>query len=192
MDLLSYAGCLPRILIEAGSWPQDKADDEVVPPTWSCLDVCREWRDCMLDHPSHMADLLRAVHGPEEALVRAAGCTSKRMDRIALVMATLKTARADCKDGEALVRAALYGHEAVVRLLLEWKENAPRADCQDGEALILAAAYGEEFVVRLLLEWKEHAPRADCHNGQALIEAAFRGHEAVVRLVESGYLSPDI
>ncbi len=188
MDRLTHSDCLAPILIDAGFWLQnpDQADDEEDPPTWSCLDVCREWRDCMLDHPSHMADLLRAVHGPEEALVRAAGCTSKRVDRIALLQAALKTARADCWDGEPLVRAAGSGHEDAVRLLLEWRENAPRADCQDGEALISAAAYGEESLVRLLLEWREHAPRADCRQGLALICAARHGHTPIIRLLLEG------
>ncbi len=27
--------------------------------------VLRQWRECMLNHTEHMADLLRAVHGPE-------------------------------------------------------------------------------------------------------------------------------
>ncbi len=93
----------------------------------------------MLDHPSYMADLLGAVHGPEVALVvRAASCTSKLANKITLVKAALETVRADCKDGE--------GIEAVVRLPLECKKHAPRADCrgcyvgsQDGEALVEAA-----------------------------------------------------
>ena len=39
----------------------------------------------------------------------------------------------------ALVNAAWSGHEAVMRLLLEWPDNAPRADCRDGMALVRAA-----------------------------------------------------
>ncbi len=146
----------------------------------------------MLDHPCYMADLLRAVHGPEEALVRAAGCTSTRLDRLALIKAALKTARADCQDGWALIVAAEGGHEAVVRLLLGWREHAPRADCRSGQALIEAAAYGHEAVVRLLLGWREHAPRADCRDGHALILAAEWGHEAVVHLLLQHWQLPTL
>ena len=57
--------------------------------------------------------------------------------------------RADCLEGEALVRAAGGGHEVVVRLLLRWQQHAPAADCKDGEALIRAAGGGHESIVRL-------------------------------------------
>ncbi len=187
MDRISHLDCIAPILIEAGSWlqhPDQKNNVEVKHPTWSCLDVCRRWRDCMLDQPTCMADLLRVVHGPEEALVRAASCAaSKRVDRLALLKAALKTARADCKNGLALVKVAANGDETMVRLLLEWKEHAPRANCRDDEALVRAAGGGHEAVVRLLLEWKEHAPRADCWVGEALVRAAGGGHEAVFRLL---------
>ncbi len=106
MDRLSHSGCLAQILIEAGSWVQCLLPDEQErshSPKWSCLDVCVEWRDCMLDHPIYMADLLRGVHGPEEALVRAAGCHSTRMDKTTLMKELLKTARADCLNGQAVI-----------------------------------------------------------------------------------------
>ncbi len=172
---------LGLVLAQAGSWSVATADRYHLHV--SVLRVCRRWRDCMLDCPEHMAAVLRIIHGPEEALMRAVHCGSQRIDRLALVRAALKTARADCQDGYALIRAAANGHEDTVRLLLEWREHAPRADCRDGQALISAAMNGHEVVVRLLLEWREHAPRADCQGGDALISAAMGGHEVVVRLL---------
>jgi hypothetical protein len=89
---------------------------------------------------------------------------------------------ADCQDGEALVRAATIGHEAIVRMLLGWPHHAPRADCQDGEALVQAAAHGHETVVRMLLD-SPHAPRGDCQDGEAIHGAIQGGHDAIARLL---------
>ncbi len=193
---------LPLVLTSAGAWPFTipsycrvaRAHDGRRLTIWkpaviiqrSCLDVCRSWRDCFLCSPDRMAQLLREVHGPEEALIRAAGCTSRTVDQLALLRETLKTARADCKGGKALVIAAHLGNEAAVKLLLSWPDNAPRADCNGGEALFCAASAGHEAVVRLLLE-SCHPPRADLgmmnHDGEVLARAAMEGHEAVVLLL---------
>jgi hypothetical protein len=59
--------------------------------------------------------------------------------------------RADCKNGEALVDAAMKGHEAVVRLLLP---HFDRLGCQDGCALAAALQFGHDGVARLLSEWQ--------------------------------------
>ncbi len=55
---------------------------------------------------------------------------------------SLKVAKADCRDGLAMVEAADSGHVDAVRLLLKWREHSPRAGCRDGQALITAAARG--------------------------------------------------
>ena len=150
---------------------------------WS---VCQAWRDCLRGPPpDRLARLLHAVHGPDQALMRAVRCTSTAVDRCDLIRAVLglPNVRADSENGGALIAAAHNGNVDVVRLLLEWKENAPRADSRDGNALVLAAEGGHEAVVRLLLGWREHAPRADCRDGRAMVSAAGGGHEAVVRLL---------
>lgn len=53
-----------------------------------------------------------------------------------------------------LLRAAEAGHEAVVRVLLEYKVNAGITDGDGRTALSWAARNGHERVVRLLLEYK--------------------------------------
>ncbi len=50
------------------------------------------------------------------------------------------------------MHAAGGGHEAVVRLLLEWREHASRADSRGGVALRLAHAKGHTEVSRSLEE----------------------------------------
>ena len=60
--------------------------------------------------------------------------------------------RADCQDGEALVVAAEYGHEGVVRLLLGWDRHAPRPDCQGGIAMQRAEENGHLGVAAALRE----------------------------------------
>ncbi len=171
--------CLGLILIHAGSWRA--ADSSCWGTHVSALNVSRQWRDSLLLCPDHMVTVLINKHGPEEALVRAARC--ERADRLALTRVALRTARADCRDSEALILAAQKGHEDVVRLLLAWKEHAPRANCRDGMALIRAAEGGHVSMVKLLLEWREHAPRADCQDGEALILAAQEGNEGMVLLL---------
>ncbi len=175
---------LGLILVQAGAWRiKNPPKSTLKSSPASALSVCRRWRDCMLECPVHMASLLRSVHGTQHALGRAAGCTSRRVDRLALLRQVIKTARADFRGGEALVKAAQVGFEPAVRLLLEQRVHAPRADSHEGFALVKAAQGGHEAVVRLLLDWKEHAPRADCCGGWAIYAAAQGGHQAVVCLL---------
>ena len=179
---------LGEILVRAGAWnPGDVAVPGQRPPRICAWSVCKAWRDCLRgppgQPPTHLARLLSAVHGPEQALFKAVRCFSKAVEPCALVKLLLKEARADCQQGHALVIAAFYGNPAVARLLLEWPEHAPRADCQDGRALVLAATEGHEAMVQLLLGWTEHAPRADSQQGEALVGAAQNGHSATARLL---------
>ncbi|MCJ1247609.1 hypothetical protein MMC30_004824 [Trapelia coarctata] len=80
-----------------------------------------------------------------------------------------------------------FGHEAVVRLLLERKDVA--ADSKDNNygrtPLSYAAGNGHEAVVRLLLERKDVAADSKDNNyGRTpLSYAAGNGHEAMVRLL---------
>ena len=106
-----------------------------------------------------------------------------------------------------LIWAARYGHEEVVRLLLQKKDIQP--DKQDAEygrtALSWAAGNGHEGVVRLVLgprfvnpgsvrrRWGKTArvlyrlfvnPDSSCECGQTpLLWAAEKGHEGIVRLL---------
>ena len=143
--------------------------------------VCKEWVTLMKDNISYFSDiLLVACDGScEKALVCA--CKLGHYE-VVFHMLQSASASADCMDGDALVLAASSGQIAIVRLLLEWSENAPKANCQDGNALVSASEGGHEAIVRLLLEHK-NAPRADCQNGKALIDAAFCGKEVIVRLL---------
>ena len=89
---------------------------------------------------------------------------------------------AQCSNGRALLLAAKYGHEAVVRALLTcrgydycprvpgWEASrAPFADCMNGRVLVKAASRGHESVVALLLSFHYAAPK--------------NGHERIVRLL---------
>ena len=83
----------------------------------------------------------------------------------------------------ALHMAAVEGHEAVVRLLLEMGANVATKDKSGMTARQFAAGEGYEVVVQLLLgKWANVAAR-DSLGMTALHYAALRGHEAVVRLL---------
>ncbi|KAG1668774.1 hypothetical protein FOA52_006027 [Chlamydomonas sp. UWO 241] len=167
----------------------------------SPLSVCRYWRASLLDSPAHMARLLAEGHscagGPgghreypsgrkwEEALIGAAtmGHVPAALYILSLPLSEGPAPRANCQRSEALVRAAGAGQDGIVRLLLEFPEDAPRANCHDGQALVVAAQAGHASVVATLLGWSVDAPRADCWGGGALVDASERGHVAVVRLL---------
>ncbi len=120
--------------------------------------------------------LTSQIHGPEKAAVRAAVCSSRRMDRLALMRAALKRTR--CVSG--LVYGSGQAERGRGRLLLLltlgsalYPHSTPhydhlRADCDGGSVLVSAAGAGSEDVVRLLLEWKEHAPKVCASPNQRL------------------------
>jgi ankyrin repeat protein len=123
---------------------------------------------------------------PTQSLYEAA-----RKGDLAAVQRLLKPdfdIHADSKDEDAsrtaLSYAAEFGHEAVVRLLIEQKAEADSRDKGDRTPLSWAAENGHEEVVRLLVEREDvEADSKDNHNQTPLSWAAEKGHEAVVRLL---------
>lgn len=80
--------------------------------------------------------------------------------------------------------AARYGHDAVVRLLLEKRAYTEAKLIRNGAtALHLAANGGYEAIVRLLLEKGGNIEAKIGNRGTALHLATDSGHEAVVRLL---------
>lgn len=86
----------------------------------------------------------------------------------------------------ALSRAAMGGHEAVVKLLLETgKVEVNAKDSNNQTPLSWAAKGGYKAIVKLLLETgKFEVDSKDLNNQTPLLRAAGRGHEAVVKLLE--------
>ena len=85
----------------------------------------------------------------------------------------------------SLLFASKYGHEVVVRLLLETgKANADFQNMWGETPLLLASQNGHKAVVRLLLETgKADANYKDISGRTPLLLASQNGHEAVVRLL---------
>jgi ankyrin repeat protein len=93
-------------------------------------------------------------------------------------------------DGKtALYGAAVGGHEAVVRLLLEDYKADVRAKTDDGLTVLhAAAACGHEAVVRLLLEDSKADVEAKADGGWTVLHSAVvGGNEAVVRMLLEDY-----
>jgi ankyrin repeat domain-containing protein 50 len=76
-----------------------------------------------------------------------------------------------------------FGHEAVVKLLLEAKAKVDSKDGYGRTPLSWAAERGHEAVVKLLLEAKAKVDSKDVYGRTPLSWAAERGHEAVVKLL---------
>ena len=89
----------------------------------------------------------------------------------------------DSKGTTPLIYAAMNGHEAMVRLLLDRKANINAKDNYGQTALYRAACNGHEAVVQLLLDRKADVNVKDNDGWTALYRAAWNGHEAVVRLL---------
>jgi ankyrin repeat protein len=88
-------------------------------------------------------------------------------------------------DQTPLLLAAMWGHEGVVRLLIERCDvKADSADNLRYTPLLYAAEGGHEAVVRLLLQRGDVKINAKTHGDETpLLLAAESGHEAVVRLL---------
>ncbi|KAK4039275.1 ankyrin repeat domain-containing protein 17 [Parachaetomium inaequale] len=98
------------------------------------------------------------------------------------------TEHVDVKDGDCMTPlswAAEYGHEAVVKLLLDTgKVDVNAKDDYGATVLMHAATNGEKAVVKLLLDTgKVDVNAKDHHRGTALRGAAANGEEAIVKLL---------
>jgi ankyrin repeat protein len=83
--------------------------------------------------------------------------------------------------------AARYGHEAVVKLLLDKEGVDPNSKANNGQTpLSWAARYGHEAVVKLLLDKEGVDPDSKANDGRTPLSwAAEKGHKAVVKLLQS-------
>jgi ankyrin repeat protein len=89
----------------------------------------------------------------------------------------------DYKRRTALMWVAEFGHETVVRLLLEKGAGIEAKDKHGETALIKAAESGYEAVIQLLLEKGADIEAEGGFKETALTKAARHGHKAVVRLL---------
>jgi len=97
--------------------------------------------------------------------------------QLALCETLLRDHGADAQPPYLLMFAALRGHEAVCRLLLQ---HGAQANANNGKALYWAVHNGHAHVVALLLQ---HGADVNAESGRALSCAAQQGHEAVVSLL---------
>ncbi|KAF2685715.1 ankyrin, partial [Lentithecium fluviatile CBS 122367] len=82
-----------------------------------------------------------------------------------------------------LLRAAIYGYEAIVRRLLDEGVDVNEKDGYRQTALLGAAMYGHEAVVKLLLEEGADISSCDIWGETPLSEAKKGRHKAVVNLL---------
>ncbi|KAM7195328.1 hypothetical protein V8F20_007547 [Naviculisporaceae sp. PSN 640] len=99
------------------------------------------------------------------------------------------------KNGQTLLsRAAMNGHEAIVRLLLWQNAHVDTEDNHGCTPISLAASYGYAGIVRLLLakldsggktrsQLQSFIDRTDKNNETPLFKTASHGHVAVVKLL---------
>ena len=82
-----------------------------------------------------------------------------------------------------LYRAAMNGHKAVVRVLMDAKADLNMANNRGETALHRAARHGHEAVVKILVEAGANLNMADEDGETPLWNAAHFGHEAVVKIL---------
>ncbi|CAG8000110.1 unnamed protein product [Penicillium olsonii] len=87
----------------------------------------------------------------------------------------------DDSGWQPLSRAALHGHEAVVKVLLETgKVNIDSKDAEGRTALFWAAANGHDAVVKLLIDQSADPNSRDLIGWSILFLPAANGHSSVV------------
>ena len=89
----------------------------------------------------------------------------------------------DSSGSTALYWASVYGHAAVVQLLLEKGADVNMTSCFERTALLEAAAGGNVALTELLLEKGAHVNIGDTSGNTALCWAAQDGYENVARLL---------
>jgi hypothetical protein len=100
----------------------------------------------------------------------------------------------DPKTNIQLVIASLFGHNAVVQLLVDKGADVNAQGVVYGNALYAASAGGHEQVVKMLLDKgaNVNAQGGGGHYGNALQAASARGHKQVVKmLLGAGALQPN-
>ena len=140
--------------------------------------------------PSHLdssgkteVEPLLTIHGPKSSRPMPVICTTIDTHPHPDLPSTIQRYMLATGLTESLHEAAVSGHEAMVRVLLE---NGAGVDVQDKcgkTALHGAAVNGHEAVVRLLLENGAGVDVQDKDGETALHGAAASGHEALVRLL---------
>ncbi|KAL8402637.1 hypothetical protein RB596_009123 [Gaeumannomyces avenae] len=94
----------------------------------------------------------------------------------------------------SLIMASHFGHEAVVKRLLDTSGiDADAKDANGRTPLSWAAEYGHEVIVKLLLDTGKVDADAKSNNGRTpLSRAVYNGHEAVVKLLlDTGKIDTD-
>ena len=79
--------------------------------------------------------------------------------------------------------AATYGHEPLVRVLLEYNANVELSDERNHTPLMKAAMRGHESIVQLLLHNGALVDQKDTEGSTALMHAASGGRESTVRVL---------
>jgi hypothetical protein len=99
------------------------------------------------------------------------------------------------KSNRAIKNAIQFGHDQIVKLLLDSKKINPRVL---RKLFVLACSYGHDNVVKVFLDFRKEFPFPpavydDEQDQEAMHLACFDGHTGVVRLlIEEGGIDPSI